>query len=333
VRARLVPLSSLFARFVRPVRDLSRERGLAVELRHTGGDHAMDKAICDQLAEPLLHVVRNAVAHGIEPAAERKRLGKPATGSITIAARADGDRTIITVTDDGRGLNVARLRERARSLGIAADDLDDQECLRLALLPRLSTAERVDDLSGRGVGLDAAEQAIKALGGSLNIQSRPGEGACFVLEVPSSLSLLKGLVVRLGGERYVLPVSSVVSTFRVTPDMLHELNGRRVVRWKQLVPWLDLGALLSVPRTGRPEASRVGYAALVHTGTSVRALGVDAVLGSVEAIVKPLDSGIPRLPCVTGAALLGDGGVALILNPRALAERTAQAGSLEAHHA
>lgn len=318
LRARLVPLSLLFGRYRRHIRDLSTARGLRVAFEERGGDIAVDKTLWDGLSEPLLHILRNAVAHGIESPNERRAAGKPQEATLQVEARLQGDRVLVRVSDDGRGMDADRLRASAAARGLNVEGLTHEQALRLALLPQVSTAQAVDDLSGRGVGLDAVAHAIERLGGQIDITSQPGRGTTFALDLPASLSLLSALIVVVDGERFALPAHYVIESISVQRADLHHLHGELTLDARTLVAAHDTGTLLSTDKSGPDSYAKRARAVIVEVLSRRHALLVDDIEGFVEIIVKPLDADYGASELLLGATILIDGSMALVLNPRSI---------------
>jgi two-component system chemotaxis sensor kinase CheA len=324
LEARLMPMSTLFARFPRYLRDLSRARGQALRLETVGGDVPIDKSVIDRLGEPLVHLVRNAVAHVLEPPDERRRLGKPVEGTITLGARLEGSQAVVWVADDGRGLDEARIAARARAIGLPVDGLAPAELRRLVFVPGFSTAERISDLAGRGVGLDAVGAALHALGGSVDVDSRPGAGCTFSLAVPVTLVLLRGLLCSLGGEPLVVPAAAVAEVVALGRDR------------PTLLPWRGalVGVVSAAALLGDAAAAPRGpaVALVLQAGARRRALVVDRVLTQLEVVVQPLPPPLGRLRWFSGATVLGMGAVALILDAARVVDGDAGRRAPEAAH-
>ncbi|MGC3997964.1 MAG: response regulator [Anaeromyxobacter sp.] len=314
--ARLIPLSGVLAAFPRAARDLAREEGKEVECVARGGETGVDKAILLSLNDPLVHLVRNSIHHGIEAPAEREAAGKPRAGVISISARTDGDQLAITVEDDGRGIDPAAVRAAALRKGIIGEQqaagLSTRAANDLIFLPGFSTRTSADEGSGRGVGLDVVRKRVTALGGSVTVESEPGKGSRFTLRMPQSLSLMKVLLVRIDEDIYGLPAVDVDSVGRLEPKDITEVAGIRAVRYRnRLMPVVALGPLLSLnggPRTKRP------LVAYVWHGSEGAAVVVDGLSGEREVAVKAPGAFLKGFRFVTGAAALEDGRVALLLS-------------------
>jgi two-component system chemotaxis sensor kinase CheA/two-component system sensor histidine kinase and response regulator WspE len=314
--ARLIPLSGVLAGFPRAARDMAREQGKEVECQVRGGETGVDKSILLSLNDPLVHLVRNCIDHGIEAPAGRLEAGKPRAGRIVISARTDGDLLAVTVEDDGRGIDPAAVRAAALKKGIIGEQqaagLSSRAAIDLIFLPGFSTRPAADENSGRGVGLDVVRKRVTALGGSVTVESEAGKGTRFTLRMPQSLSLLKALLVRIDEDVYGIPAMDVESVGRLDAKDLTEVAGIRAVRYRdRLMPVVALGPLLSLnggPRSRRP------HVAYVRHGTEGAAVVVDGLFGEREVAVKALGAFLKGMRFVTGAAALEDGRVALLLS-------------------
>lgn len=320
---RMVPVAQLFARFRRLVHDLAQETGKGIELVTDGESTELDKTVIERLADPLVHLIRNAADHGLEPPAERRAAGKPPKGRITLAARQAGAEVIITIHDDGRGINRERVRWKAEENGIIPRNavLSDAELLQLIFQPGFSTAAQVTNLSGRGVGMDVVKRTIEGLRGTLDIASPPGGGSTVALRIPLTLAIIDGLLVRVGNGRYVIPVSAVEECLELPAEQDVRHAGRSLLTLRgNLVPFIRLRELFKT-RT-QPERHQkivVISAAGEHVG-----LVVDQILGDHQTVIKPLSPFHAQVAAFSGATILGDGRVALILDVGALSAAAAQ---------
>ncbi|MDR7595613.1 MAG: chemotaxis protein CheA, partial [Armatimonadota bacterium] len=319
LKARMLPIEHLFSRFPRYVRDLAQRAGKRVEVVVEGQDTELDRSVIEQIGGPLMHLVRNAVDHGIEPPEERQRLGKPTAGRLRLAAVQEEEGILVLVEDDGRGIDTDRVREKAVGLGLltaeAAARLSEEEAVELIFHPGLSTASQVTDVSGRGVGMDAVRAGVQALGGSVEVETQRGRGTRFTLRLPLTLAIVRALLVSCGGERYAIPLAGVQEIVEVPADRVHRLGSYRatVLRGNAL-PVVSVHEALGLPAPENP-----GRLLCVVTGGRRRVgLWVDRVLGEGEIVVKPLGSYLGQVDGVSGATILGDGRVALILDPSAL---------------
>jgi two-component system, chemotaxis family, sensor kinase CheA len=314
--ARLIPLAGILAGFPRAARDLAREQGKDVECLVQGGETGVDKSILLSLNDPMVHLLRNAVDHGLELPEEREAAGKSRIGRVVISARAEGDLLAVTVEDDGRGIDPDRVRSRALEKGVASEaqlaGLSDRAAVDLVFLPGFSTRESVGEVSGRGIGLDVVRRKVTELGGSVVVESSRGKGSRFTLRMPQSLSLMKVLLVRVDDDVYGIPAADVESVGRIDPAAVTELAGVRAVRHRdRLVPVVALGPLLSL--NGGPRARRPAAAFLSH-GADAAAIVVDGLHGEREVAVKSCGAFLKGMRFVSGAAALEDGRVALLLS-------------------
>jgi len=324
MKTRLVPMQMLFGRFARYVQKLAGERGQPIRFVSAGGDTPIDKTIIDRLGEPLMHIVRNAVAHGVEPADERSAVGKPVEATISLTANYLGERVVISVTDDGRGIDEHAVLSKARSLGMDVGSLSDEDARRLIFSPGFSTAKEVTELSGRGVGLDAVAKAVQNLGGSVDVDSVTGRGSVFSLDLPLTLAVVQGLVFVVDDERFALPMTSVQETMRVDAQTIHRIVQVGVLDLRgELVPVVDAGQMLGTPK--RPATRERGYIVLIAAGARRRGLIVDKLIGFQEIVVKLLDEAVGRQNLLTGATILGDGRVAMILDAGGIVQQRVQA--------
>jgi len=314
--ARLLPLAELLAPLPRSARDLARELGKELLCEVQGGEVGVDRAVLAALSDPLVHLLRNAVDHGVEPPDERERAGKRRAGRVVVSARLEGGQLVLVVEDDGRGIDPAGVRAAALRAGVATEaqlaGLQDRAALDLVFLPRLTTRPEPGELSGRGVGLDVVRRTVEGLGGSVSVEAAPGAGARFTLRLPQTLALQKILLVRVGGDPFGLPAADVEGVARVDPVDVTEVAGTRAVRHRgRLVPVVALGPLLSL---GPPPAARRPAAAFLSLGREAAALLVDGLSGEREVTVKRTGAFLEGRPFVSGAAALPDGKVALLLS-------------------
>ncbi len=310
---RLLPIATVFGRFPRLLRDIAREQGKPVRLALSGGDTALDKAVLDRLGEPLLHLLSNAVMHGIESAEERRRAGKPEEAVLQLSAASHSGRVVIRLADDGRGLDEARILAKAEAMGLDARGGDRTQLRSLIFLPGFSTADRISQLAGRGVGLDVVAGSIHALGGTIEVESSPGAGTSFVLDLPLTLAIVRSLIVEVDQERYAVPMSLVAETVRADPEAIHEINRRGVTLWRgDLIHVSDGGALLG---TGRADPAPRRFYIVISSGGKRRAVLVDRLVGHQDVVVKGLDPALGSPEVVSGTTILGDGRIACILDP------------------
>jgi two-component system chemotaxis sensor kinase CheA len=317
---RMVPIYSTFQKMHRVVRDSSAKVGKKVELVTDGEDTELDRTIVEEISDPLIHMVRNSIDHGIEMPAARIEAGKPEQGTVSLRAFHQGGNIVIEIKDDGKGLDRAAILAKARERGLVAADehLSDSEIFSLVFAPGFSTAEKVTELSGRGVGMDVVRRNIEKLRGKIEIQSRPGEGAIFSIFLPLTLAIIDGLLVGVGEHRYILPTLSVSESFRPTPGMIQTVRarGEMIDVRGQLRPLVRLYKQLGIePTSTEPTESIV---VVVQSSSDARCVLVDKLIGKQEVVIKSLGETFQSNPYVAGAAILGDGRVGLILDAQAL---------------
>jgi two-component system chemotaxis sensor kinase CheA len=320
---RMIPMSLVFNRFPRMMRDLAGKLGKKVELVQVGEATELDKGLVEKITDPLTHLVRNSCDHGIEMPAERLAKGKPEHGTITLIASHQGGSIVIEVRDDGKGLNRAKLLKKARERGMDVHDaMTDQEVYSLILAPGFSTAEVVTDVSGRGVGMDVVKKNITALGGTVEIDSAEGYGMTVRVRLPLTLAIMDGMSVGVGDECYILPLSSVVESFQVQPGVVKTIgtSGRVVEVRDEYMPVVDLERVFSVPRFDFDKSANIMVVVEAEGGRV--ALLVDELLGQQQVVVKNLESNYRRVDDVSGATIMGDGRVALILDVGSLVRRS-----------
>lgn len=310
---RMVPVAQLFGRFRRLIHDLARDTGKAIELFTEGETTELDKTVIERLADPLVHLIRNAADHGLETPAERQAAGKPVTGTVKLAARQSGAEVIITITDDGRGVDRDRVRAKAEDAGLIAPGavLSDSELLQLIFAPGFSTAATITNLSGRGVGMDVVKRTIEGLRGSIEMTSEPGQGSQISLRIPLTLAIIDGLLVRVGKARYVIPLAAVEECVELSVEQDMRSTGRSLLTLRdQLVPFIRLRDLFKSGTAADPHQKAV----VVSTGFERVGLVVDQILGDHQTVIKSLSSFHADVEQFSGATILGDGGVALILD-------------------
>lgn len=316
-KVRLTPLSPLFGRFPRLARDIARDLGKSVSFEVEGGDIEVDKAVVDGLFEPLLHVLRNALDHGVERADARRAAGKPENGRLLMAARTAGEQVIIEVRDDGAGMDPQRVRALAVQRGLVGEDavgaLDDQAVLDLIFLPGFSTAASVTDISGRGVGMDAVRKAVARLGGRVDLESRMGEGSTVRFLLPISMVLTKIMVVACGGELYGVALEDVIETTRVTADRIIPVRAGEAFQLRdRVVPLVRLDALVGSGATsGKAGAQRVVVA---RAGGETIGFAVDAIVERMDAAVRPMTGLLAGARGMAGSTLLANGAVLMVLD-------------------
>jgi two-component system chemotaxis sensor kinase CheA len=310
---RMLPVGQLFGRFRRLIHNLAHEIGKSIELVMEGETTELDKSVIDRLADPLVHLIRNAADHGLETPDQRRAAGKPETGVIRLAARQTGAEVVISITDDGRGVDRARVRAKAEENGLIAPDatLTDHELLQLIFHPGFSTAATITNLSGRGVGMDVVKRTIEGLRGTLEMTSEPGAGSTIALRIPLTLAIIDGLLVRVAGDRYVIPLAAVEECVELPPAQDLRSSHRRLINLRdRLVPYIRLRELFATGSSPDPHQKVV----VVSTGAERVGLAVDQILGDHQTVIKSLSSLHADIETFSGATVLGDGGVALILD-------------------
>jgi two-component system, chemotaxis family, sensor kinase CheA len=333
MKIRMVPVDQLFRRFPRMVRDVSRQCGREVELAVSGQDTDLDKGILDAIAEPLTHLVRNAISHGIESAEQREKLGKPRHGTVRLNAYHQGNQVVVEVSDDGRGIDVQKIRAKAVELGIStpaeAAQLTETETLNYIFRPGFSTAEQVTEVSGRGVGMDVVQSVLHRLKASVSLQTKLGEGTTFRLKLPLTLAIIKALLFWVEQRLYAIPLNAVLEIARTFEAEVHQVDNYEVLQLRNQV--------LPVLRLGRPAAEGSGksklFVLVISVGERKYGLIVDALEGEEELVIKALDDHTFSTDLVSGASILGDGRVVLILNLPAVVEHVAHSRPQEVGHA
>ena len=317
---RMVAIKATFQKMNRLVRDLTANVSKQVNLVIIGEDTEMDRTIVEELADPLMHMIRNSVDHGIEKPEDRVAKGKPAHGTVRLSAYHQGGNMVIEIADDGGGLNKKRILEKAVERGIVSPDagLEDHQIYELIFAAGFSTAEKITDISGRGVGMDVVKQNIGKLRGKIEIDSTPGQGTTFRIFLPLTLAIIDGLIARVGDQRYIFPTLSVCESFRPTPEMITTIGGKgEVVKVREkLRPLLRLYDYFKIePRSTDPTKSLL---IVVESANQQRCVMVDELIGKQEVVIKSLDERFKGNKALAGAAILGDGKVGLILDPSAL---------------
>jgi two-component system chemotaxis sensor kinase CheA len=320
---RMIPMSTVFSRFPRMLRDLANKLGKKINLVTQGEATELDKGLVEKITDPLTHLVRNSLDHGIEMPEDRIAAGKSEVGTLTLAASHQGGSIVIEVRDDGKGMSREKILKKARERGMdVSDSMSDNEVWMLIFAPGFSTADVVTDVSGRGVGMDVVRKNIAALNGSVEIDSVQGVGMRVSIRLPLTLAIMDGMSVGVGEEVYILPLSSVVESFQVNAaDVSTVAQGSQLVKVRdEYMPVIELERVFGVPRT--PESKRSDIMVVVESDGSRVALLVDELLGQHQVVVKNLESNYRKVPNVSGATILGDGTVALILDTSSLVRRT-----------
>jgi two-component system chemotaxis sensor kinase CheA len=316
MRVRMLPISFVFSRFPRMVRDLAQRLGKEVNLVLTGEQTELDKTVLEKIGDPLVHLVRNSVDHGIEMPDVRKANGKPSFGTLKLDAQHRGGNICVEVGDDGGGLNPAKILAKARARGLvgANDVLTDAQACELIFLPGFSTAETTTDISGRGVGLDVVRRNVKELGGSIEVKNEPGKGARFVITLPLTLAIVDGQSISVGKQNYIVPLISIIESLQIKQGALNRVAGQgEVFSFRgDYVPVIRLHEIFGV----EPRAHELHQGLIVIVEGDGRRVGlfVDDLLGQQQVVIKSLETNYGHIDGVSGATILGDGSVALILD-------------------
>ena len=323
MQVRLLPVGTIFQRFVRLVRDISKRLGKEVELVIEGGDTEADKNVIECLADPLIHIVRNSLDHGLETPEVRAAAGKPRCGLLRVSARQDGDRVLIEITDDGTGIDTDKVRAKAAERGLIpadrADALSEEDAVQLVFLPGFSTAQQISDLSGRGVGMDVVRSAVEAIHGSVSLSSVRGQGTTVRLALPLSMAVTNVMMIETAGRRFGVPMNLIVETVRVHADDIHRFkDAQTVVLRGRIVPLRNLNDMLGLDEAPRLNADQEHAVLVLRIGSDTIGLLVDEFHGTSDIILKPLEGVLAGLTGFAGTALMGDGSVLMILNPKEL---------------
>jgi two-component system chemotaxis sensor kinase CheA len=321
LRTRMVPIDTVFRRFPRLVRDVAHSLQKEVELVLRGEETELDKTMVELIGDPLVHLVRNSLDHGIEMPEIRQRAGKPPTGSITLEAAQEGDQIVISVSDNGGGIDPERIARKVVEKGLATAErmrsLSKREILEFIFLPGFSTADKVSDLSGRGVGMDVVRSNLKKLNGTIELDSQLGRGTTILLRLPLTLAIMPVLLVRVADEIYGLPLRAVLQTARVTPEQIHRVEGGEVLRLREeSLPLLRLAQIFAT--RSMPAEAAASKVVILRIGEKRIALLVDHLVGQESTVIKPLGNHFHQCASLAGATISGDGRVRLVLDPSGL---------------
>ena len=322
MKVRMVPVSQVFNRFPRMVRDLAKELNKDINLTIEGEDTELDRTVIDEIGDPLMHLLRNSLDHGVEHPDDREAKGKPRTGEVGLIARHEGNNVVIMVTDDGAGINADKIRNKSVEKGMIsreeADALPDADAVRLIFLPGFSTAETITDVSGRGVGMDVVRSKIESLGGHVDVETKIDEGSVFKIKLPLTLAIIQAMLVKVQDEMYAIPLGSIDSTINITPDDIKTVQNKEVIVLRgQIIPIARLGEVLSVPKGADNDEEDI-FVVVVHVGDHKIGIVVDNLIGQQEIVIKTLGKLLSGLKMLAGATVLGDGHVAMILDVSAL---------------
>ena len=311
---RMVPVHQLFSRFPKIVRDVAKKSGKSVELTIFGEDTEIDKQMAENLVDPLTHIIRNAVDHGLECKEKRHDMGKPEVGRVTLGAYQDGNHIVISVSDDGRGLDLNKIKEKAIRNGILKEDatISDDEAYKLIFAPGFSTADKISDISGRGVGLDVVLNSINALKGDVEVDTQLDQGTTFNLKVPLTLAIIQALLIKIGDQTFGISSGDVLESLMIEKEMVHVVADQKVFTLRQeAFPIIDLRDLFGFVKTSDLEQFPL---VVVRNGRAKMGLVVDKLIGQEEIVIKQINSAFPNNPLIAGAAVLGGGELALIIN-------------------
>src|SRR5690554_352821 len=323
LKTRMVAVEHVFSRFPRLIRDLAYRAGKQVDLQITGADTELDRTVIDEIGDPLVHIIRNSVDHGIEQPEERKAGGKTATGRLSVNAHQAGNQVVITVVDDGKGIESTKIADTALAKGYVTpeqlEEMSEEEIINLVFLPGFSTSEEVTDVSGRGVGMDVVRERISALGGQVQLSSVPGEGTTVTIQLPLTLAIIQTLMVQIGSEIYAIPTSLVDQTISVDRKDIKKLRRQEVTMLRgEVLPLLRLQDVLGVKDARNLENEELDVV-IVRNGERRLGCVVDTLLRPQDVVIKSLGTYLGNIPGIAGATILGDGRVALILDLRAVA--------------
>ncbi|HOL85248.1 MAG TPA: chemotaxis protein CheA [Thermoclostridium caenicola] len=324
MKVRMVPVEAVFNRFPRMIRDIARELDKDIELKMSGEETELDRTVIDEIGDPLIHILRNSADHGIETREERKRLNKPPVGSIYLQAYQDGNNVVIEVEDDGRGIDVGKVRKKILEKGLETPDivetLSEKEVIDYLFKPNFSTADKITDLSGRGVGLDVVKTKIEALGGTVEVETRMGYGSKFIIRLPLTLAIIQALLVKIGSEKYALPLSSIREIDNIKFSDVKMVRNREVIMLRDMViPLVRLNEVLEVKDAIPDEKKKYLTVVIVKKGDKLSAFSVDSLIGQQEIVIKSLGKIMQGIKCIAGATILGDGNVALIVDSNSIA--------------
>ncbi|GBF72020.1 chemotaxis protein CheA [Paenibacillus sp. 598K] len=322
LKLRMVPVDSVFNRFPRMVRDLAKSLDKKIDLVIAGAETELDRTVIDEIGDPLVHLIRNSLDHGIEQVADRTAAGKPETGTVHLRAYHSGNHVFIEIEDDGKGINRDTVLKIAIKNGVIApeqaDSMSDEEVYMLLFAAGFSTADKISDISGRGVGLDVVKSKISSLGGHVSVTSTLGKGTRFSIQLPLTLSIISAMLIKLGSEKYAVPLSSIVETAIIKRESIRNIHGNRMIEFRgAIIPILSLSRILESPdfSEDQEEESEV---VIIRKGEKWAAVIVDDFIGQSEIVLKSLGNYLTGIEAVSGATILGDGQVALIIDPNAL---------------
>lgn len=316
MKIRMVPVNQLFARFPRIIRDLSRKLGKNVKLELEGEDTELDKSIIEELTDPLMHIIRNSMDHGIETPDIRISKGKPEIGTIKVSAKNEGNIIYIEIKDDGKGIDPELVRKKAIEKGLinAEANLTDKEIYELIMAPGFSTAEKVSDVSGRGVGMDVVKKGIEELNGTLSIDSEKDKGTTILIKLPLTLAIIQALMVNVGGEIFAIPINTIFETKRISDDEIFKIEDKTVIKIREeIISIIFVKEIFKIKKDEKAANDNL-YIVVVNVGDTKIGLVVDALIGEQDLVIKPLNNKLTKVPGIAGAAILGNGDISLIID-------------------
>ena len=321
MKVRMVPIESVVSKFPRMIRDISKQLNKPMELYMSGEETELDRTVVDEIGDPLMHMLRNSADHGLEMPQERIARGKPETGSIFLDAYQDGNNVVIEVRDDGNGIDVERVRQKAIERGVMTEEqayaADDSDIINLLFMPSFSTAKQVSDLSGRGVGLDVVKSKIEALSGEVDVKTKLGEGTTFTIRLPLTLAIIQALMVVVGGEKYAIALSGIQTIENINPKDVKTVESKEVINLRgTVIPLLRLDEILGCESQRDPDSDMI--VVIAKKGDKLAGLVVDELIGQQEIVIKSMGKYINKCKFISGATILGDGEVALIIDSNAL---------------
>lgn len=321
MKVRMVPIESVVSKFPRMIRDMQKSLGKKMELHMTGEETELDRTVVDEIGDPLMHLLRNAADHGLESGEVRVQRGKPETGNIYLDAYQDGNNVVIEVRDDGNGIDVEKVRDKAISRGTItaeqAENMSDKEIVDLLFLPSFSTKEQVSEISGRGVGLDVVKSKIEALSGEVEVKTKLGEGSTWIVRLPLTLAIIQALMVIVGDEKYAISLGSIQTIEDISPSDIKLVQNKEVIQLRgTVIPIIRLSDVVDATSSKSPEDNMV--VVIVKKGDRLAGLVVDELIGQQEIVIKSLGKFVSKCKFISGATILGDGEVALILDANAL---------------
>ncbi|SHJ91318.1 chemotaxis protein CheA [Paramaledivibacter caminithermalis] len=321
MKVRMVPIERTFNRFPRMVRDLSKELGKEIKLYMTGEETEVDRTVIDEIGDPLIHLLRNSIDHGIEDPKTREELGKPKAGNVYLRAYPDGNNVVIEVEDDGSGISIEKVRDKALSKGLVSKEtianMNNDEIVNLLFKPGFSTAEKISDISGRGVGLDVVKTKIESLGGLVEVHSEMNMGSKFIIRLPLTLAIIQALMVTIGDEKYALPLNSIKEIATIKTNTIRKVHNQEVVLFRNnTLPILRMNEILQVNKISEDKDEMI--IVVVKKGDKIAGLVVDNLIGQQEVVIKSLGKYLSGIKVIAGATILGNGQIALIVDPNSL---------------